>query len=507
MKSKCIMVQGTASSVGKSIITAGLCRVFTQDGYRVAPFKSQNMALNSYITREGKEMGRAQVVQAEAAGIEPCVEMNPILLKPTTDRKSQVILNGEVHGNMSAQEYHEYKPQLAEMVGSIYHGLAAKNDIVVIEGAGSPAEINLRDKDIVNMGMAEIADAPVILVGDIDKGGVFAALAGTLLLLTEEERKRVKGVVINKFRGDLAILKPGLQMIEEIIHVPVLGVLPYTKLQIEDEDSLAEKFSQLHASPSGEIDIAVVKLPHISNFTDFNALEHRKGVRVRYVEQPEELLQPDILLLPGSKNTMEDLLHLRKNGMEAEIQRLHAKGTIIFGICGGYQMLGKEIHDPHQTESGLLHMEGMGLLDIKTVFGQKKVTTQVEGAVCDESGLLQGLKDTEIRGYEIHMGTSEYGEDCIPYLTISKVLEEEGSWTGGVRNAAGNVFGTYIHGIFDNTAFTSGFLNNVRKSKGMEEAQGEEMDFKAFKELQYNQLAELIRQNLDMKVIYDMIGV
>lgn len=508
MKAKCIMVQGTASSVGKSIITAGLCRLFKQDGYKVAPFKSQNMALNSYITSEGKEMGRAQVVQAEAAGIEPSVEMNPILLKPTTDKKAQVIINGMVHSNMSAAEYHNFKPELAEMVRDTYERLAEKNDIIVIEGAGSPAEINLRDKDIVNMGMAEIADAPVILVGDIDKGGVFASLAGTMLLLSENERERVKGVVINKFRGDLEILKPGLQMIEDIIHVPVLGVLPYTKLNIDDEDSLAEKFTQPQKVNGNEIDIVAVMLPHISNFTDFNALESIKGARVRYARQAPELEGADLIVLPGSKNTIEDLVYIRKTGIEAEIKHLNAKGTVIFGICGGYQMMGMEISDPHQTESNLLKVDGMGLLNTKTEFKQKKVTTQVEGVVSDEGGLLKNLKGTRVEGYEIHMGTTEHLEGCIPFLTIDCILKESMQAVGGVRNEMGTVFGTYIHGIFDNLEFTSGFINNLKGAGGLSRREDAAAvgNFKEYKELQYDKLADMLRENLDMDRIYEIIG-
>jgi adenosylcobyric acid synthase len=506
MKAKCLMIQGTASSVGKSLISAGLCRVFKQDGYSAAPFKSQNMALNSFITREGKEMGRAQVVQAEAAGLEPRVEMNPILLKPTTDKKSQVIINGEVYKNMSAVEYHNFKPQLAEIVKETYNKLAEKHDIVVIEGAGSPAEINLRENDIVNMGMAEIADAPVILVGDIDKGGVFASLAGTLLLLTEEERARVKGVIINKFRGDVEILKPGLQMLEDIIKVPVLGVVPYTRLSIEDEDSLAERFSNSGQDDEVEIDIVVIKLPHISNFTDFIPLENMPGVRVRYVERRLDLGRPDMIILPGTKNTIEDLMFVRNSGLEEDIIRLNRKGVVVFGICGGYQMLGVEIEDPHQAESNLLKVNGMGLLNIKTVFQAKKVTTQVEAFVSDNSGLIEGLEGKRLKGYEIHMGSTEYMKGCVPYLKIDKVLDSYALKVDGVRNENASVLGTYIHGIFDNMEFTSGLINNLRKKKGLEEVTGEKLSFKEFKEIQYNKLADILRDNLDMEKIYKIMN-
>jgi adenosylcobyric acid synthase len=507
MMAKSIMVQGTASSVGKSIITAGLCRILKQDGFEVAPFKSQNMALNSFITKDGKEMGRAQVVQAEAAGKEPSVEMNPILLKPTTDSKAQVIIKGEVYKNMSAIEYHNFKPELAQMVKEIYNGLAEKNDIIVIEGAGSPAEINLRDKDIVNMGMAELSDSPVILVGDIDKGGVFASLAGTMLLLTDNEKARVKGIIINKFRGDIEILKPGIKMLEDIIKIPVIGVLPYTKLNIEDEDSLAEKFNTQSKATKAQIDVVVIKLPHLSNFTDFNALENIEGVKIRFVQNSYEIGEPDLILLPGSKNTIEDMLSIRKSGIEEEIKRLHHKGVVVFGICGGYQMLGREIEDPHKTESNLLSIDGIGLLNTKTIFQQKKVTTQVEGVITDGIGMLQDLKNVKLEGYEIHMGTTDYGNGCFPYLTINKVLDQEESSVGGIRNEAGTVFGTYIHGIFDNMEFTVGFINNLRKRKGLEELRdGEKLGFKEFKDSQYDKLADMMRANLDMDMIYKIIN-
>lgn len=508
MKAKCLMVQGTASSVGKSIITAGLLRIFKQDGYGAAPFKSQNMALNSYITKEGKEMGRAQVVQAEAAGKEPSVQMNPVLLKPTSDRKAQVILNGEVHKNMSAAEYHEFKPQLAQMIMDTFRKLTLENDIVVIEGAGSPAEINLRENDIVNMGMAQMADSPVILVGDIDKGGVFASLAGTMLLLTEEERARVKGVVINKFRGDLDILKPGLDMLYDIIKIPVLGVVPYTRIDIEDEDSLAERFRKENAKKTGEIDIVVIKVPHMSNFTDFNALEKLEGVKVRYVEAPHEVGMPDLVILPGTKNTISDMLYLKKSGIEDIIKKLHQEGVVIFGICGGYQMLSKKIEDPHKTESELLSTEGMSLLNSMTSFGQKKVTTQVEGVISRDENLLHDLCGTKVNGYEIHMGATEYDEGCVPFIKINKSLISGTKPVGGVMNKEGNVFGTYIHGIFDNMEFTVGFINNIRKRKGLGlVVYDKSMDFNAYKEKQYDKLADILRSSLDMKKIYEIAGL
>ncbi len=509
---KSIMIQGTASSVGKSTVVAGLCRVFCQDGYEVAPFKSQNMALNSFITSEGREMGRAQVVQAEAAEKEPTVEMNPILLKPTTDRKSQVIINGSVYGNMSAMEYHNFKPQLADMIREIYTKLSDKNDIVVIEGAGSPAEINLREKDIVNMGMAEISDSPVILVGDIDKGGVFASIAGTMLLLTDKEKARVKGVIINKFRGDVEILKPGLKMLEDIIKVPVLGVLPYTKINLEDEDSLAERFTATvrkeKGEAEGEIQVAVVKIPHISNFTDFNALENITGVDLKYVTDPRDLENPDMVILPGSKNTIEDMVFLKESGFENKIKALNEKGAVVFGICGGYQMLGNRIEDPHKTESSLLAIDGMGLLNTKTIFQEKKVTTQVEGELTQCGEIFPDGGDKFVKGYEIHMGTTEYFEGCIPFIKIKKELGQAKESIGGIRNEAGTVLGTYIHGIFDNPGFTASLINKIRSRKGLKEMDHFHVpDFKAFKEQEYNRLAHLIRSNLDMKRIYEIAGL
>ncbi|WHH58538.1 cobyric acid synthase [Petroclostridium sp. X23] len=505
MKGKCIMLQGTGSSVGKSLLTTALCRIFKQDGYKVAPFKSQNMALNSYITNDGKEMGRAQVVQAEACGLEPSVEMNPILLKPTTDRKAQVIVMGEVLRNMSAVEYHEFKPQLAQRIKEAYDQLEAQNDIVVLEGAGSPAEINLRDKDIVNMGMAEMADAPVVLIGDIDKGGVFASLAGTMLLLTEEEKKRVKGVIINKFRGDVKILEPGLRMLEDIIKVPVLGVIPYGDINIEDEDSVSERF-QKKTVGSQEIEIAIIRLPHISNFTDFVALENQPDVSIRYISKAEQMGEPDILIIPGSKNTIEDMAYLRESGLERKINDLHQNGKLIIGICGGYQMLGREIHDPLHTESNLESIRGLNLLNLTTTFESKKVTTRVKAKVYAYGSLyLQGLDEYDIEGYEIHMGISKQREGCRPLTEIVQRLDKCVTVADGFCNDEGNVFGTYIHGIFDNTKFLRGLLNNVREKKGLGDIKDEQVSFKEFKEREYDKIAQMVREHLDMHAIYKIV--
>jgi len=505
MKNKCLMLQGTASSVGKSLLTAAFCRIFHQDGYKVAPFKSQNMALNSFITAEGLEMGRAQVVQAEASCVEPDVLMNPILLKPTTDKKCQVILKGKVYKNMSAVEYHSFKPELIQMVTDTYEKIAAANEMVVIEGAGSPAEINLRDKDLVNMGMAEIADAPVILIGDIDRGGVFASLYGTMMLLTEQERKRVKGVIINKFRGDIEILKPGIRMLEDLIKVPVLGTIPYMKIQVEDEDSLAERFRNQEDTVK-PLEVAVLYLPHVSNFTDFNVFETQEDVKLRYVMGKDPIGNPDILIIPGSKNTIEDLNYLKETGWAEDIQRLHNRGRLIIGICGGYQMLGKRIFDPHRTESDLGEIEGLGLLDVETVFEMEKTTTQVEAVIpADRSDYLKGTLGMNVKGYEIHMGITKLSKESKALSTIIRSLNEDIMKDDGCINESGNVMGTYIHGIFDNIGFTRAILNNTRKMKGLKEEHSTIGSFSEFKENEYNKLAKIVRENVDMETIYDII--
>lgn len=505
MKKNSIMVQGTGSSVGKSIMVAGLCRVLMQDGHKVAPFKSQNMALNSFITEEGHEMGRAQVVQAEAAGIRPHVNMNPVLLKPSAEKKAQVIVMGKVLKNMSAVEYHDYKLELKEIVKEAYSDLSDANDFVVIEGAGSPAEINLRDKDIVNMGMAEISDSPVIIVGDIDRGGVFASLYGTVMLLTEEERKRVKGVIINKFRGDVEILKPGLKMLEDLIHMPVLGVVPYVDVKIEDEDSLADRFSK-DFNGNKTINIEVLYLPHVSNFTDFNALETQEDVNVRYVMRGESISDPDVLIIPGSKNTIEDLVYLRNSGLEKDILRFARKGKRIVGICGGYQILGEKISDPMFTESSVEDVNGLALLEVETIFEEEKMTTQVSARTMNfEMDLTSEFKSTPVTGYEIHMGKTELKEGAKPFVKIEKRLDETVDTYDGCINENGNIFGTYLHGIFDDMNFTRSFLNSIRREKGLDSIESQVSSFEEFKNQEYDKLAEHLRKHLDMEKIYEIL--
>lgn len=496
---KCIMIQGTMSNAGKSILVGGLCRVFMQDGYKTAPFKSQNMALNSFITKDGLEMGRAQVMQAEAAGIEPSVWMNPILLKPTNDTGSQVIVNGEVTGVMSAAEYYRRKKEFVPAVLEAYHKLEEEYDVIVIEGAGSPAEINLKEGDIVNMGLAKLLDAPVLLVGDIDRGGVFAQLVGTVELLEEEERKRIKGTIINKFRGDQKILAPGLRMLEEKTQIPVRGVVPYFYLDIDDEDSLTERFQKKETK--GLIDLAVIRLPRISNFTDFMALECMEGVSLRYVSTPGEFGSPDAVLIPGSKNTIADLLWMRQSGLEAKVIRHANAGKLVFGICGGYQMLGQEITDPEGVEQkGTI--QGMGLLPTKTLFEQEKTRTRVRGTFCHVEGMLAGLNGVEIEGYEIHMGTTACPEGQ-PILILKDDVKEGTQKLDGAAN--GNVYGCYVHGVFDKPEAAKELIGALLRSKGLDENDIKAVDLAVYKKEQYDKLADIIRESLDMEAIYEIL--
>ena len=494
---KNIMFMGTGSSVGKSLLTAALCRILNNKGYKVAPYKSQNMALNSYITRDGKEMGRAQVVQAECARMEPQVEMNPVLLKPNSDVGCQVILMGKAEYNMDAMDYHAHKPKLVEIVVSAYNTLAEGKDVIVIEGAGSPAEINLRDNDIVNMGLAELVDAPVLLIGDIDKGGVFASIYGTIMLLEPEEQKRIKGFIINKFRGDVALLMPGIQMIEEKINIPCLGVVPYKRFVIDDEDSVTERFDN---KSEGLITIGVVYLPHLSNFTDCTAFEMHPEVKVEYYRNQRELqlANPDLLVIPGSKNTIDDTCHVIESKMGGAIRRLHECGIPIVGICGGYQLLGNEIRDPSGVESSKGTIEGLGLLDIITTIGEEKRTVRTSGKI-QGNFMDMDLTDMMIEGYEIHMGESETSDN-----TKSFAVLEDGT-VDGVISKDGSVMGTYLHGLFDNDDFREKIIETLRVKKNLEKGPAA-FDFKDFKEEQYDLLAETVESSLDMKKIMEIIG-
>ena len=486
-----IMVQGTMSGAGKSLLCAALCRIFAQDGYRVAPFKSQNMALNSFVTRDGLEMGRAQVVQAQAAGVAPDVRMNPILLKPSSDTGSQVIVGGEVRGQMSAAAYFRMKRQLIPEILAAFDSLSAEADIVVIEGAGSPAEINLKADDIVNMGLAKLVDAPVLLAGDIDRGGVFAQLYGTVALLEPEERARIAGLVINKFRGDVDILRPGLAMLEEKTGLPVLGVVPYLHVEIEDEDSLSERLNARDAVKP--LDVAVIRLPHISNFTDFIPLEQHELLGVRYVQRARELGAPDLVILPGTKNTMEDLLWLRQSGLEAAVRRLAQAQTPVLGVCGGYQMLGQTLDDPAGTESGKpMSLAGLGLLPTRTTFDAQKRRTQVRAVA-----LGAPFAGARMTGYEIHNGrTTVNGE---PFCRLA-----DGTPEGCV---CPNVFGTYLHGLFDSGELTQALVKLLCARKGISPRETRPASMAEYRQAQFDLLADGVRRALDMGAVYRAMGM
>ena len=484
---RCIMVQGTMSGAGKSLLVTALCRIFRQDGWRVAPFKSQNMALNSYITRDGLEMGRAQVAQAEAAGREPDVRMNPILLKPSSDTGSQLIVNGEVRGQYDAARYFRMRESLVPEILAAYNSLAAENDILVIEGAGSPAEINLKG-DIVNMGLARLVDAPVLLAGDIDRGGVFAQLYGTVALLEPEDRQRVKGLLINKFRGDVSLLTPGLDQLRQLTGVPVLGVVPYTRVDIDDEDSLAPRLEEHRAHRP--LDVAVIRLPHIANFTDFSPLESHPALGVRYVQRPEELGQPDLTVLPGTKNTMGDLVWLRQSGFAATVQKLAAAGQPVLGVCGGYQMLGLRLDDPDGVEQQG-SQPGLGLLPCVTRFTGQKTRTRVSGRTV--AGPLAGAG---LDAYEIHMGRTDTG-GAAPFATLA-----DGRPEGAARDL---VFGTYLHGLFDTGELTDKLAAWLLARRGLPADAVRTESHAAYKERQYDRLADVVRAALDMKAVYRIL--
>ena len=479
-KAKPLMIQGTMSSAGKSLICTALCRIFREDGYKVAPFKSQNMALNSYITKDGLEMGRAQAVQAQAAKTEPSVLMNPVLLKPSTDIGSQVTVNGKPRFNMDAVTFYEYRKNLIPDIKKAYDRLSDEYDIIVIEGAGSPAEINLKKDDIVNMGVARMTDSPVLLCGDIDRGGVFAQLYGTVSLLEECERRYLKATVINKFRGDVSILRPGLDMLCDLINIPCAGIVPYIDIDIDDEDSLSERFIN---NIRKEIDIAVIKLPRISNFTDFSVFDHFCGVSLRYVKNVYELESPDLIIIPGTKSTISDLLWLRQNGLEARIKKHASQNKPVFGICGGLQMLGNSIKDPDNTEGGG-EICGMGLLDIDTVFSSDKTLKRSKGELCEIKGIFKELSKLKYSGYEIHMGKSSVD---------SPVIQN------------GSVYGSYIHGLFDESTITTAIVKALYKSKGLVPDEENTFDIDEYREKQYDKLASFVRDSLDMSLVYRIL--
>lgn len=497
-RAQVIQFCGTGSGVGKSVMTAAFCRIFLQDGYRVCPFKAQNMALNSFVTKDGCEIGRAQAVQAEAARIEPSFDMNPILMKPMSDRRAQIIVKGRALDNMSVYDYVNYKKHALEIVLESFHRLSENYEVVVIEGAGSPAEINLRAHDIVNMTMAKHAKAPVILVGDIDKGGVFAWFVGTLELLTKEERRRVKGYIINKFRGDKRLLRPAIDFLEKKTGIKVLGVIPYFhEIKIPEEDSVPldenKDSKNKNSRRKNQIHIAVIKLPHLSNFTDFDALEKEPDVRLKYCACAEELENPDVIILPGTKSTVSDLEYLKKSGMAEKIFSALKKNPQlrVIGICGGYQMLGTKICDPDHTESSKKEVLGLGLLPVMTSFEREKILTQVKA-----KAIASGL---EVTGYEIHHGRTRIQKGGKP---VFKILGKSGKeHFDGAYTRDGKIWGTYLHGVFDADAFRRDFLNRIRIEKG-----GAPLPSSVFSpDKEFDKLAALVRKNTDMKQIYSLL--
>lgn len=499
-----IMLQGTSSNVGKSIVTTALCRILKQDGYRPVPFKAQNMALNSYVTKTGGEMGRAQVAQAEAAGLEPDVLMNPVLLKPTGNSSSQIIVMGKAVGTMSAKDYHQgYSLQALDVVRQALEKLQAEYDVLVIEGAGSPAEVNLKANDIVNMRVAKMIGAPVLLIADIDRGGALASVVGTLELLEPEERDLVKGIVINKFRGDIKLLEPALTFLEEKTGKPVVGVLPYLDNHgIDDEDSVV--LDEKSSIKNSELDIAVIRLPKISNFTDFDALA-RENVSLRYVKGVANLGKPDLIILPGSKNTTEDLLFLKESGLEKEIIKLHKSGTPVIGICGGYQMLGREVQDPEHSESDLDSLPGLNLLPVVTVFEAEKVTRQVKVQAQGHDFLGMDFSGQNLTGYEIHSGRTSYLEEQVNTAFKVDRFDEQGVSDGAISDNK-LVLGTYVHGIFDNDEWRAQLIKALYKHKGLDMDNAPTINIQELKEQAYNNLAEQVRKNMDMQKLYAIIG-
>ncbi|MEE9399607.1 MAG: cobyric acid synthase [Dehalococcoidales bacterium] len=504
MAAKTLMIQGTTSGAGKSVLATALCRILKQDGFRVAPFKSQNMALNSFVTGDGGEMGRAQVVQAEAAGLEPHVDMNPILLKPEANARCQVVVLGRPAMTLKAGEYGRQADKLLKVVTESLDRLRSAYDIVVIEGAGSPAEINIKENEIVNMRIAKLAEAPVLLVGDIDKGGVFASLVGTLTLLDETERNYIKGFVINKFRGDISLLQPGLDQLEKLTSRPVIGVIPYFhNIFIPQEDSVFLGEAAQAGNTDNTINIAVIHLPHLSNSTDFEPLQQETGVAVRFVKTAAELQQPDVIILPGTKSTIADLNYLWQSGLAESIIQKARSGTPVAGICGGFQMLGKEIKDPYGVESKEGGIAGLGLLDTVTIFQSQKTTRQVKARVLSNDGLLEGLSGEEVIGYEIHMGQTA-GNDIRPLFLVTQKKGGKADYFDGVVAADGSAFGSYLHGLFDNANFRYAFLSKLRQRKGLSEAPQPTV---ASQQQQYDELADLVRSCLNLKLIYQICGL
>jgi len=497
-----VMVQGTTSHAGKSVLATALCRIFAQDGFRVAPFKAQNMSLNSFVTAEGGEIGRAQAVQAEAARVAPTVDMNPVLLKPEGERRSQVIVLGKVEERASAREYYAMKMRLWPEVAAALDRLRETFEVVVIEGAGSPAEINLKEHEIVNMRVARYAKAPVFLVADIDRGGVFASLVGTMELLESEERKLVRGLVINKFRGDPTLLDSGLEMLVQRTGKPVAGVLPYfTDVHIPQEDSLGLD-PHRDDTEAWVLDVAAVRLPHLANFDDMDPLSREAGVRLRYVTDTQGFGEPDLIVVPGSKTTMADLEWMKERGLDKAIVARRRSGTPVVGICGGYQMLGSRILDPNGVESGSHEMEGLGLLRQETVFETSKATDQIEAMVVDARGMLARCDGTPLRGYEIHMGRTSGLEASAPLRVVRRSGAAVSDRDGAV-DEQGLTMGTYLHGLFHNDGFRRALLEELASWKGVELPPAAS----STADQEYDKLAALVREHLDVGLVYRSMGI
>lgn len=507
MTARALMILGTGSDAGKSLTVAALCRILRQDGYNVAPFKAQNMALNSFATREGHEIGRAQAMQAQAAGIEPHVDMNPILLKPTSDVGSQVILNGKVLGNYRGVDYYELKDELIVAVTAAYERLASRHEIIVLEGAGSPVEMNLKDRDLVNMKMAEIADAACILVADIDRGGVFASLIGTYSLLEPKERTRFCGFLINKFRGDLNLFTSGIEYLEEKLAQPCLGVIPYLHNHaIDDEDSVSLERRQVKPpSISDErLSICVIGFPYLSNFSDFTALEQQPNVILYYSRLPHDARHADVLILPGSKNTISDLLWLKHNGWTNVIEDHLASGKSLLGICGGFQMLGREIRDPYRTESEIDGVAGLGILDVETTLDREKITRQAIARFSDSSQLSRNGAAPEFCGYEIHLGETRLGHGVEPLFRLQRAGDI--AWLNdGAVSHGGKVLGTYLHGLFDTAAGLAWLLDRWRRISGKPTSYTRLFDPNVERDRRYDTLADHFRQHLKLQLIYDAL--
>lgn len=502
-----IMIQGTSSHVGKSVLCTALCRIFLQDGFRTAPFKAQNMALNSAVTPDGGEIGRAQAAQAEAAGIKPTVQMNPILLKPKADMQAQVIVLGKPLGDMSAREYRQdYLPQAESLVKQCLRTLQDEYEILVIEGAGSPAEVNLKDRDIVNMKTAELAEAPVLLAADIDRGGVFASLVGTLALLESHERARVQGFIINKFRGDIELLKPGLTFLEEKTGIPVLGVVPYIHEHgIDQEDSVSLSDYESPGQSDQPVRIAVLQLPRISNFTDIKPLLTIPDTQVYYVKPGEKIGDADAVIIPGTKNSILDLLYLRAEGYDQEIVALARQGKFVIGICGGYQMLGQQLLDPLGTEAEIGSWQGLGLLPFTTTYSGQKITHQVKARILGAEGFWQELQGQLVNGYEIHSGRCEMlaGQGLLRIETRSGQADQT---LDGMSDQSGRVWGTHIHGIFDNPGLLLAFVNDLRRLKGLPQLDISDLGAGRQEEV-YDRLAAVVRESLDMDRLYQIMNI